>query len=250
MVGHVSPEAARGGPIGLLRTGDRIVIDVERRVIETDADLDVARPGADADAPARGDRRLCQICAAGRLGLARRGDQRGLISGGQCRARRFARPPASSSAVGQRFERRGDRRACASAGRGSPPARGGGAIVSPISGSTTSANLYGCAVAAAIQGRSARPLGVEPRIGLGRGRRMRAPDIAAARMFGRRSAPGSRRRRPARRDIARCGSGERDQPLEIARRADVHRIGDASRPTGAARRRRSRASRSACGWRW
>src|SRR6185312_12404755 len=25
MVGHVSPEAARGGPIGLLRTGDRIV---------------------------------------------------------------------------------------------------------------------------------------------------------------------------------------------------------------------------------
>ena len=39
MVGHVSPEAARGGPIGLLRTGDRIVIDVEARVIETDADL-------------------------------------------------------------------------------------------------------------------------------------------------------------------------------------------------------------------
>ncbi|MET1111819.1 MAG: dihydroxy-acid dehydratase [Allosphingosinicella sp.] len=39
MVGHVSPEAARGGPIAFLRTGDRIVIDVERRVIETDADL-------------------------------------------------------------------------------------------------------------------------------------------------------------------------------------------------------------------
>jgi dihydroxy-acid dehydratase len=39
MVGHVSPEMARGGPIGLLRTGDRIVIDVEARVIETDADL-------------------------------------------------------------------------------------------------------------------------------------------------------------------------------------------------------------------
>ena len=33
----------RGGPIGKLRTGDRIVIDVEARVIETDADLD-ARP--------------------------------------------------------------------------------------------------------------------------------------------------------------------------------------------------------------
>jgi dihydroxy-acid dehydratase len=40
MVGHVSPEAARGGPIGRLETGDRIVIDVETRVIETDADLD------------------------------------------------------------------------------------------------------------------------------------------------------------------------------------------------------------------
>jgi len=39
MVGHVAPEAARGGPIALLRTGDCIVIDVEGRRIETDADL-------------------------------------------------------------------------------------------------------------------------------------------------------------------------------------------------------------------
>jgi dihydroxy-acid dehydratase len=39
MVGHISPEAARGGPIALLRNGDRISIDVEARVIETDADL-------------------------------------------------------------------------------------------------------------------------------------------------------------------------------------------------------------------
>lgn len=39
MVGHVSPEAARGGPIGLIRSGDRIRIDVEARMIETDADL-------------------------------------------------------------------------------------------------------------------------------------------------------------------------------------------------------------------
>src|SRR3990170_2742421 len=43
MVGHVSPEATRGGPISLLRDGDRIVIDVEQRVVETDADL-AARP--------------------------------------------------------------------------------------------------------------------------------------------------------------------------------------------------------------
>jgi dihydroxy-acid dehydratase len=44
MVGHVSPEAARGGPIGLLETGDRIVIDVEARVIETDVDLTSRAP--------------------------------------------------------------------------------------------------------------------------------------------------------------------------------------------------------------
>jgi dihydroxy-acid dehydratase len=39
MVGHVSPEAARGGPIGLVETGDAIIIDVEQRVVETSADL-------------------------------------------------------------------------------------------------------------------------------------------------------------------------------------------------------------------
>ena len=46
MVGHVSPEAARGGPVALLEEGDRILIDVERRVIETDADL-ASRPPRD-----------------------------------------------------------------------------------------------------------------------------------------------------------------------------------------------------------
>ena len=39
MVGHVSPEAARGGPIALIEDGDPILIDVERRVVETSADL-------------------------------------------------------------------------------------------------------------------------------------------------------------------------------------------------------------------
>jgi dihydroxy-acid dehydratase len=43
MVGHIAPEAARGGPIARLRDGDRIVIDVEKRVVETDSDLG-ARP--------------------------------------------------------------------------------------------------------------------------------------------------------------------------------------------------------------
>lgn len=33
-VGHISPEAAEGGPIALLRDGDRIVIDLKARRIE------------------------------------------------------------------------------------------------------------------------------------------------------------------------------------------------------------------------
>lgn len=43
MVGHICPEAALGGPIGKLRDGDRIVIDVQDRTISTDAELD-SRP--------------------------------------------------------------------------------------------------------------------------------------------------------------------------------------------------------------
>ncbi len=40
VVGHISPEAAVGGPIGLLRNGDRITIDASKRLI--DAELSVA----------------------------------------------------------------------------------------------------------------------------------------------------------------------------------------------------------------
>ncbi|MGH9320807.1 MAG: dihydroxy-acid dehydratase, partial [Vicinamibacteria bacterium] len=43
MVGHVSPEAAEGGPIALVRDGDRITLDVESRAIEVEADLDARR---------------------------------------------------------------------------------------------------------------------------------------------------------------------------------------------------------------
>ncbi len=35
-IGHVSPEAAAGGPIALLRPGDRIRIDIEKRLLEVD----------------------------------------------------------------------------------------------------------------------------------------------------------------------------------------------------------------------
>ena len=36
VVGHVSPEAALGGPMALLRNGERITIDAQRRRIEVD----------------------------------------------------------------------------------------------------------------------------------------------------------------------------------------------------------------------
>ena len=43
MVGHIAPEAAEGGPIALLRDGDRITLDVEARSIDVDADLEARR---------------------------------------------------------------------------------------------------------------------------------------------------------------------------------------------------------------
>ncbi|HEY0445272.1 MAG TPA: dihydroxy-acid dehydratase [Allosphingosinicella sp.] len=54
MVGHVAPEAVKGGPIGLLQSGDRIVIDVERRTIDTDADLAGRSPPPAAPRPLAG----------------------------------------------------------------------------------------------------------------------------------------------------------------------------------------------------
>jgi dihydroxy-acid dehydratase len=45
MVGHIAPEAARGGPIAKLREGDRVRIDVATRRIDVDANL-ATRPAA------------------------------------------------------------------------------------------------------------------------------------------------------------------------------------------------------------
>jgi dihydroxy-acid dehydratase len=38
MVGHIAPEAFRGGPIALLRDGDMVTIDVEARRLDMDVD--------------------------------------------------------------------------------------------------------------------------------------------------------------------------------------------------------------------
>ncbi len=43
VIGHVSPEAARGGPIGLVQTGDIVTIDAEARRIDVDCDWDARR---------------------------------------------------------------------------------------------------------------------------------------------------------------------------------------------------------------
>jgi dihydroxy-acid dehydratase len=56
MAGHVAPEAARGGPIGIVQEGDRITLDVAERRLDVDlsqeeiaARLDSYRPPAKAD---------------------------------------------------------------------------------------------------------------------------------------------------------------------------------------------------------
>jgi dihydroxy-acid dehydratase len=60
---HVAPEAAAGGPLARVRTGDPILLDVPRGVIQVDVpDLDAREPSAAADEsyarPTRGWERL------------------------------------------------------------------------------------------------------------------------------------------------------------------------------------------------
>jgi dihydroxy-acid dehydratase len=54
MIGHVAPEAALGGPIGLVAEGDEIVIDVEARTLDLNVDAAILaerRAGWQAPAP-------------------------------------------------------------------------------------------------------------------------------------------------------------------------------------------------------
>jgi dihydroxy-acid dehydratase len=51
MVGHVSPEAAVGGPLALIRDGDMITLDVKARRLDVDADLDSRRSQWKSPAP-------------------------------------------------------------------------------------------------------------------------------------------------------------------------------------------------------
>lgn len=51
MVGHISPEAARGGPIAFVQDGDKITIDVTTREINVDADIAARAKGWSAPTP-------------------------------------------------------------------------------------------------------------------------------------------------------------------------------------------------------
>jgi dihydroxy-acid dehydratase len=51
MVGHVAPEAARGGPIALIRDGDRITLDVDQRRLDVAAPLAERAQGWQAPPP-------------------------------------------------------------------------------------------------------------------------------------------------------------------------------------------------------
>jgi dihydroxy-acid dehydratase len=66
VVGHISPEAAVGGPIGLLKTGDRIVVDARRREIRVEvpaAELKRRRAAWKAPKPYAGSGVLAKYAA-------------------------------------------------------------------------------------------------------------------------------------------------------------------------------------------
>jgi dihydroxy-acid dehydratase len=54
MAGHVAPESIRGGPIGLVRDGDQITLDVNARRLDIDiSDEELARRAAEYEPPER-----------------------------------------------------------------------------------------------------------------------------------------------------------------------------------------------------
>jgi dihydroxy-acid dehydratase len=52
MVGHIAPEAIKGGPIAALREGDRVTIDIDARRIDVDlSDEEIAQRVAEYEPP-------------------------------------------------------------------------------------------------------------------------------------------------------------------------------------------------------
>ena len=75
MVGHVAPEAARGGPLALVQDGDTIAIDVDAKRLTLEVDdeeLERRRVGLATASALRGRRRLRPLPRARRLGVGGR----------------------------------------------------------------------------------------------------------------------------------------------------------------------------------
>ncbi len=75
MAGHVSPEAALGGPIAGVRDGDMIRFDVNKRVLEVEISDEVLRPAhgaVESAAAAVSEGRVREVCGAGIVGFAGR----------------------------------------------------------------------------------------------------------------------------------------------------------------------------------
>ena len=136
MIGHVAPEAARGGPIAAVRDGDVITIDVASRRMDVALDDDeIARRVAAYEAPAerRPHRRAGQV--RGARGQRLRGRRHGALSAPTPRAarpRQRARRPRPARRRARPAPRPGTPRSSAlkAAGRSS-------IATWPVSGQTT-----------------------------------------------------------------------------------------------------------------
>ena len=74
MVGHVAPEAVRGGPIAALRDGDMVVVDVEARELRVElSDDEIAARLRDWTPPAAAlhEGRVREVRGARVVGVAR-----------------------------------------------------------------------------------------------------------------------------------------------------------------------------------
>ena len=82
VVGHVAPEAAVGGAIGLIQEGDRITIDADKRLLQLEVDpaeLQRRRAAWKPPAPRYTDRSAGQVRAPRRQRRPGRRDRRPLI---------------------------------------------------------------------------------------------------------------------------------------------------------------------------
>ena len=111
VVGHMSPEAALGGPLALVKTGDEITIDAERREITLHvgaAELKRRRKSWVRAETLCAARCVGEICAPGQQCIVGRGDRSG--------ADRWRRPSEDDLTSASHATFIGQSRACSSGG--------------------------------------------------------------------------------------------------------------------------------------